>query len=323
MPDEARCTVNVTIHPWCSDPSRDAAVRAAEDGRTGPLPTLEECIERQKQAQTARPCGGTDTAPLGGEPSGAVNGMRTERVTLEIKHGEPCSVQEWSWVTMVRLQTGESVRVVEETHFDDLAHLAMERDAAIRERDDAIERARRWEGRCIVLERDLDAASGCGEPQCVSSGSCGATTGDSGQDWHLASSSREPVAWLCEWTDHNLLHQSQAEAERVAAGDVVPQPLYRSPPQPRGWLSEEEREAVTLLSADRGQFAPQTPHEARRNAAIDVCRNILARSTPPEVVLPERCPRGGIGETWERARDGMWLAALAAAGVDAKEVGRE
>ena len=33
-------------HAWCSDPSRDAAVRAAEDGRTGPLPTLGEAIAR-------------------------------------------------------------------------------------------------------------------------------------------------------------------------------------------------------------------------------------------------------------------------------------
>ena len=31
---------------WCRDLSRDEAVRAAEDGRKGPLPTLEECIER-------------------------------------------------------------------------------------------------------------------------------------------------------------------------------------------------------------------------------------------------------------------------------------
>jgi len=31
-------------HAWCHDIARDAAVRAAEDGRTEPLPTLEECI---------------------------------------------------------------------------------------------------------------------------------------------------------------------------------------------------------------------------------------------------------------------------------------
>jgi hypothetical protein len=31
-------------HAWCHDIARDAAVRAAEDNRTGPLPTLEEAI---------------------------------------------------------------------------------------------------------------------------------------------------------------------------------------------------------------------------------------------------------------------------------------
>jgi hypothetical protein len=31
-------------HAWCRDPSRDERVRAAEDGRTAPLPTLEEAI---------------------------------------------------------------------------------------------------------------------------------------------------------------------------------------------------------------------------------------------------------------------------------------
>jgi hypothetical protein len=31
-------------HAWCHDIARDEQVRAAEDGRTAPLPTLEECI---------------------------------------------------------------------------------------------------------------------------------------------------------------------------------------------------------------------------------------------------------------------------------------
>jgi len=31
-------------HAWCRDPSRDERVRAAEDGRDRPLPTLAEAI---------------------------------------------------------------------------------------------------------------------------------------------------------------------------------------------------------------------------------------------------------------------------------------
>ena len=40
MAEEARCTVKATIHPWCSDIARDAAVRAAEDAAAANRPTL-------------------------------------------------------------------------------------------------------------------------------------------------------------------------------------------------------------------------------------------------------------------------------------------
>ena len=62
--------------------------------------------------------------------------------------------------------------------------------------------------------------------------------------------------------------------------------IARSPDaKPRGWLTPEEREAIMYLIANRSQFAPQTPHEERRNAASRVCHALLARSSPPEVVL--------------------------------------
>jgi hypothetical protein len=86
-----------------------------------------------------------------------------------------------------------------------------------------------------------------------------------------------------------------------------------APPQPRGWLTEEERWA--FQAAADASFRHGSQH-----AAI-VVQAFLASSSPPEVVWPERCPRGGIGETWEFARDGMWIAAISAAGVAVKEVG--
>jgi hypothetical protein len=42
-------------HAWSTDPARDAAVRAAQDGRTGPLPTLEEAISRAGQFTPPEP----------------------------------------------------------------------------------------------------------------------------------------------------------------------------------------------------------------------------------------------------------------------------
>jgi hypothetical protein len=40
-------------HAWCRDIARDEAVRAAEDGRTGPLPTLGECIAAVTERRSA------------------------------------------------------------------------------------------------------------------------------------------------------------------------------------------------------------------------------------------------------------------------------
>ena len=52
-------------HSWCKSPCRDEAVRASEDGRPGPLPTLEECIERV-----------TNRRPVDAGGGGNVTGLR-------------------------------------------------------------------------------------------------------------------------------------------------------------------------------------------------------------------------------------------------------
>ena len=46
------------------------------------------------------------------------SGLRTERITLEVTHGESFGVSHWSWVTILRIKSGESVRVVEEPSSD-------------------------------------------------------------------------------------------------------------------------------------------------------------------------------------------------------------
>ncbi len=64
------------------------------------------------------------------------SGMRVERVTLEVTHYGPESAAGWEWKYHIRPRhIFESVRVVEEAHFDDLATVSMQRDAAIRERE--------------------------------------------------------------------------------------------------------------------------------------------------------------------------------------------
>jgi hypothetical protein len=116
-------------HAWCSDTERDEAVRAAEDKRNGRLPTLREAIAHHFADAAERPL----TASKAGEPQ---SGMRTERITLEVTHNADLSAREWRmWRTIFDPKYGESVRIVEETHFDDLAQVAMERDRAVRERE--------------------------------------------------------------------------------------------------------------------------------------------------------------------------------------------
>ena len=74
------------------------------------------------------------------------------------------------------------------------------------------------------------------------------------------------------------------------------------------------------LIANRSQFAPQTPHEERRNAASRVCHDLLARSTPPEVVMPSVYQRSSLGDSLVALE--QVKAALAAAGVPWKEAGK-
>jgi len=138
-------------HAWCHDPARDEAVRAAEDGRTGPLPTLGEAIARPFAEAAER----SSTVSKTGDGQ---SGMRTERVTLEfeIERGSPPSEWPWSYILSrsdaLKMRPGESVRVVDahaekvaesvawegarDAYRGRIARLTAERDDAIREREE-------------------------------------------------------------------------------------------------------------------------------------------------------------------------------------------
>jgi hypothetical protein len=175
-------------HAWCRDPSRDAAVRAAEDGRDRPLPTLEECIEtafsagvrdsfrKVEEAWAMIPKSVSASSPVGQENKG--DGMRTERVTLEVVHGAIASINDQRWWDnrlWIEPQKGESVRVVEVPvgSVDDRAYadrmgcdeerdfanrIIDQRDAAIRERDAAVAESERRLRLCETMKRDGDSA---------------------------------------------------------------------------------------------------------------------------------------------------------------------
>ena len=78
-----------------------------------------------------------------------------------------------------------------------------------------------------------------------------------------------------------------------------------------GWLDEVEREA---LEAARDYFDNDDHGDSECVFIARVLKQILARSSPPEVVRPPY-------KAGHSMRDGEWIAALAAAGVTCKEVG--
>ena len=136
-------------HAWCRDIDRDEAVRAAEDGRTGPLPTLEEAIATITHKGDHM---GTKSDEQAADYRRKASGLRTERVTLEFEIDRGVSPREWPWLYILsrsdahKMRPSESVRVVEEFGtalpkvVEDMAaeitRLDSERDAAIRERDE-------------------------------------------------------------------------------------------------------------------------------------------------------------------------------------------
>ena len=333
-------------HAWCRDVARDAAVRAAEDGRDRPLPTLEEAIAApfacvacggfgmdHRCRESCEECDGSGRAmfpksvsassPVEQENKG--DGMRTERVTLEveIERGSPPSEWPWSYILSrsdaLKMRPGESVRVVD-THAEAVAEsvawegardayrgrilrLTEERDAAIRERDEARQSWLRSEesGTRLLAERNaaLDAADGLRKRVSALQAASGGGEG-------------EPVAWGVEISGHvQACYFTKYWADRLAEeekGTVVP--LYREPPQPRGWLTEEERELIAGLTDD----------DDYTEEGQNIAKGLLTRSTPPEVVLPDAdcswC--SDYATVWRECLDAV-RSSLAAAGVAVKE----
>jgi hypothetical protein len=101
--------------------------------------------------------------------------------------------------------------------------------------------------------------------------------------------------------------------------------IKEAPPQPRGWLTEEEREVLAFVL-----FEAKRTYHKKYDGVIKAVESLLARSSPPEVVLPgsgatdEWLPdfTRGCGVGRNKCIDQV-RAALAAAGVAVKEVGSE
>ena len=231
-------------HPWCSDPSRDEFIRAAEDGRSGPLPTLEEAIYRA----------GTFM------PSEAPKGQNcTER--------DNCAAPAASVNSQGILDSSPAASGAAGTEVVEF-----------------------WG---VRAKQSMAVPPGCASPRRVQS-----------QPFQVFASERE----------------AQAEADRC--GGVVfaiPGSEPAAPPASgaagTGWLTGDERLAVSGAILILDQHGPTNIGRT--------LNDILARSSPPEVVLPE-CPYDGYTMltaeyVWCKCV-AVFTEALAAAGVKVKEV---
>ena len=162
-----------------------------------------------------------------------------------------------------------------------------------------------------------------------SGGDPGSTPGHASRQPASGAAGTEAMAYFVKWDEKDWGVQDQTFRTLERAQDYIndeklegdnPQtvPLYAAPQPAKGWLTAEEREALErafdLLCDDDGD-----------NPLAGTVQKLLARSSPPEVVLPGDC--GGESYDsfvagWNNYRDEA-LKALAAAGVTVKEVGRE
>jgi hypothetical protein len=315
-------------------------------------------------------------ASLHPTPAPAANGMRTDRVTLEVtreawRNASLTSHDDWSGAAKeagIIFLPGESVRVVDddrpsvmdedgdriEMTWGELANFYQsegdvaraERDAAIRERealkalvdkyendDDLVKERSQLKARVAELEAAINSSAILTSSQAASGGGEGEP--DPGSWQHEASEGILALEHMMHVFKEEARPSIQNRLEKlrrlveVYRDHIVP--FYRAHPQPRGWLTGEEREHIFLLAVEYetqakhlekpGTWGSGLPKPSKLRADAAMLRNLLARSSPPEVVKPTL--NLAASPTYidvSQHRDAEWIAALAAAGVAVKEV---
>jgi outer membrane murein-binding lipoprotein Lpp len=282
------------------------------------------------------------------------SGLRTERVTLEfeVERGSPPSEWPWSYILSrsdaLKMRPGESVRVVDETHFDDLAQVAMERDAAIRERDAlrasaitqsltadrfaaAVSEADTLRARVDELEAERDNRATIDEVahqrDTLQSRVNRLEKTLAGEKVNVAELEADVIGLrgdvkAAEREAERLSEQLESvacraataetalEARNVTAGEgsCAAQAASGGGDQPRAWLTEDEREIIAGI-ADDDEYTEE---------GQNIAKGLLARSSPPEVVLESWREAAGEVVSLEDVR-----AVLSAIGVAVKEVPRD
>ena len=265
-------------HPWCKSPSRDEAVRAVEDGRSGPLPTLEEAIAAVTDRRPPEPGGG-----------GNVTGLRTERVTLEVTHSVP--VAKWDWTNILETyRPGESVRVVEDGDSwraacesariasGTIADITAERDAAIRERDEAIRDLRSVTAERTKLEEQLESVA------------CRAATAETALRQIVAQDYSRAAVNGASWRMHDIAEKA-LESAIAASGNVEKKPMKMPS---REWFER-------MASVDDSEMS--VGGLASRVAELESAAKLAPAASEWRILGKDEYPR--IGDQYKHD-DGRW-----------------
>ncbi len=182
---------------------------------------------------------------------------------------------------------------------------------------------------------ELEAASGGNPPETPVSSTQAASGGGEG----------EPVAWArrfheCyerlapqfgyETRKDTRIFDPESQNGKLMCAVMESIVCGAAPPQPRGWLSEEERKHIFLLAVEYetqakhlekpGTWGSGLPKPSKLRADAAMLRNLIARSSPPEVVLPvPPFARSNVAySVWMMCLKAV-KESLAAAGVPVKE----
>lgn len=311
----------MSVHSWCRDIPRDEGVRAAEDNRQGPLPTLEEVIA------AASPLPGrvegthwADWDRLREERDAAIrerDELRTECERLRVAQVKAAQERDKAHEARGRIRKDWEMRgKYLHASYNAIGTLKARVAELEAERDAAIQRADRDSVKCSALaDSAIKLRARVAELEAAPAASGAASSSESPV-------SSEPDAWGV-MRDGGVAfvfcRSFRRSAENFAyqwGGKVVP--LYAAPPPARGWLTANERAAI---ESARDHFAAPEHDDDECVFVAAALRSILARSTPPEVVLPTVFQFSNLGDPLVALE--QVKAALAAAGVKVKEVGRE
>ena len=128
----------------------------------------------------------------------------------------------------------------------------------------------------------------------------------------------EPFAWAVIHNDANAswcyaFRRLEDQAKReYPSPEFHHVPLYRAPPPPRGWLTQDEIAALTGCCVSNGDL---------RESGKQILRSLLSRNSPPRVRLPQ-CQYEHYEDGWTPWFNAIkaMQKALAAAGVEVADV---